>query len=34
MKEEKSSTNIKTYFKVNAANILKGGHNHIQGPRL
>lgn len=34
MKEEKSSTNIKTYFKVNTANILQGGHNQIQGLRL
>lgn len=31
MKEEKFSTNIKTYLKVNTANILKGGHN--QGPK-
>lgn len=34
MEEEKFYTNIKICFKVNIANIWKGGHNQIQGPRL
>lgn len=31
IKEKKFSTNIKTYFKVNTANILKGEHCQIKG---
>lgn len=31
IKEKKFSTNIKIYFKVNTANILKGEHCQIKG---